>query len=87
MAEAKITAVHNPGGEEGGKGVWLFTCYAHDPEPLVMQTVSSPKHAVGQMHDHCDAEHQGQRMRLSRDSQYSVPYRASYTAPVKEGHG
>jgi hypothetical protein len=74
MSENKITAVH------AGTGVWDFTCHAHDGEPMVLRTVSSPKHAVKVMQDHADKEHPGVRMRLSRDSEWSGSLRTTYTS-------
>lgn len=78
---ARITAVH------AGHGVWDFTCFNH-PEikgndhfggRLGFRQISGPKHAIQVMKDHCDHDHPGVRMHLSRTSDASPPKSGNYT--------
>jgi hypothetical protein len=79
---ARITASH------AGNGVWEFTCYLHPEIPgndmylpgvLGIRQISSPKVAVQVMKDHCDHDHPGVRMKLSRTSDHSPYWSRTYT--------
>ena len=77
-----ITAKH------AGNGVWDFTCHLHPEIPgdkdhlpgvLGIRQISGPKAAIQVMKDHCDHDHPGVRMILSRSSDSSVSTSHAYT--------
>jgi hypothetical protein len=79
---ARITATH------AGHGVWDFTCYLHPEIPgddknlpgvLGIRQISGPRAAIQVMKDHCDHDHPGIRMHLSRTSDASPDKSGNYT--------
>jgi hypothetical protein len=74
MAQRRMTATHI------SMGVWRFECLAHE-QPYKFQEISNPKQAIQAMKAHCNNDHPGKLMSLTRESQHSGTSHIMYRAP------